>query len=135
MMATFGEKLKAIRFDRDLSQEEFGKLLGLSKQQVSRYEKEQTSPYINTVNDIAEKLNIDLNLLIDNKHSVQDVLDYQKTGKYFTRADTENLAQKLYENKNMRLLFDVAKDAAPEDLMMAHNILKALKDKEQRNEA
>ena len=40
------------------------------------------------------------------------------------------MAQALFENKNLRVLFDAAKDATPEDLKTTYDMLMALKRKE-----
>ena len=55
------------------------------------------------------------------------------------KNDTENLvlnveirkiAQDIFERKELRLLFDTARDAKTEDLQAVHNMLLALKRKE-----
>ena len=40
------------------------------------------------------------------------------------------MAQRIFENKDLRVLFDAAKDASPEDLKTTHDMLMALKKKE-----
>ena len=49
---------------------------------------------------------------------------------YYTDNRTAEIAQKIFDNKELRLLFDEAVDASPEDLQTAHDILLALKRKE-----
>lgn len=44
--------------------------------------------------------------------------------------ETTEMAQALFENKNLRVLFDAAKDATPEDLKTTYDMLMALKKKE-----
>ena len=44
--------------------------------------------------------------------------------------ETAAIAQDIFENKELRLLFDAARDADPEDLETVHNMLMALKRKE-----
>lgn len=63
---SFGDKLKKIRIDRDLSQEELGNLLGTSKQVISRYETNQRTPKITVVEEYAKKLDVPLDYLINN---------------------------------------------------------------------
>ncbi|WP_312199361.1 LexA family protein [Anaerospora hongkongensis] len=70
---SFGDKLKKIRVDRNMSQEELGELLGTSKQVISRYETNQRTPKITVVEDYAKKLNVPLEYLINN--SVLDIKD------------------------------------------------------------
>lgn len=45
---------------------------------------------------------------------------------YYT-SDTLEAAQKLFEDRDMRILFDAARDSRPEDLQMAADLLKRLK--------
>lgn len=45
---------------------------------------------------------------------------------YYTE-ETAAMAQKLFENKELRILFDAAKDCKPEDLQMAADLLARLK--------
>ena len=64
-------------------------------------------------------------------------VDYLMTGKekeggekYYINDETASIAQDIFENKELRLLFDAAKDAPPEDLQTVHQMLIALKRKE-----
>lgn len=62
---TFGERLKEIRLDKGMSQEEFAAILGTSKQVVSRYENNQRSPKVSVVDQYARKLGVDISCLLD----------------------------------------------------------------------
>lgn len=53
--------------------------------------------------------------------------------KYYLNDETVEMAQQLFENKELRLLFDAARDAEPEDLEAVHTMLLALKRKERGN--
>lgn len=73
---SFGERLKEIRFSRNLSQEDLAKLLDTTKQVVSRYETNQRIPKITVVNEYARKLGVDLAYLlgeteIENRFTVE----------------------------------------------------------------
>lgn len=64
-------------------------------------------------------------------------VDYLMTGeekeggeKYYLNDETAEIAQAVFENKNLRVLFDAAKDASPEDLKTTYDMLMALKKKE-----
>jgi len=61
---TFGHRLKLMRAEKNMTLEEMGRLLGTSKQVLSRYENGQREPKINTVKLYAEKLHVDLPYLI-----------------------------------------------------------------------
>lgn len=65
-------------------------------------------------------------------------VDYLMNGeetqtKYYLNDETAAIAQDIFENKELRLLFDAARDAEPEDLETVHSMLLALKRKEKGN--
>ena len=53
--------------------------------------------------------------------------------KYYLNDETAAIAQDIFEHKELRLLFDAARDAAPEDIETVHSMLLALKRKERGN--
>lgn len=61
--------------------------------------------------------------LIENKSNEQNQ-------SYYLNPETSKIAQEIYDNKELSLLFDAAKDAEPEDLQALHGMLMALKKKE-----
>lgn len=52
--------------------------------------------------------------------------------KYYLNDETAEMAQKIFENKELRALFDVQSDMQPEDLKALHDMALALKRKERR---
>ena len=82
-MSRFSETMKRIRYEKHMTQEEFAKLLGTSKQNISRYESGAVSPKITTAQNIANKLGITLSEI-----NGQDVLDAptdgERLGNYMT---------------------------------------------------
>lgn len=63
-------------------------------------------------------------------------VDYVMTGneggdkKYYINEETAEMAQAIFENPDLRVLFDAAKDATSEDLKTTYDMLMALKKKE-----
>jgi transcriptional regulator with XRE-family HTH domain len=53
-MSVFGQKLKKLRTDKDLTQSKFGSLFNLSKQTISGYEKGDATPPIETLQKFAD---------------------------------------------------------------------------------
>ena len=67
-------------------------------------------------------------------------VDYIMKGKekeggetYYFNEETKKIAQKVFENKSLRMLMDSAQDATPEDIETVHSMLIALKRKERGN--
>lgn len=53
---------------------------------------------------------------------------------YYLNPETAMVAQQIYESKEMSALFSAARDAKPEDLMIAYDLLLALKKRERHEE-
>ena len=64
-------------------------------------------------------------------------VEYLTTGEtndgYYLNQETAKAAQEMFENEDLRVLFDAARDASPEDLRVVYEMLLALKRKEQNN--
>jgi len=50
---------------------------------------------------------------------------------YYLNDETKEIAQEIFENKDMKVLFDVARKTSPEHLKAYTNFLKELQQKEQ----
>ena len=62
--ASFGDRLRAIRKEKGMSQDEFAQMLGTSKQVLSRYEIGQRIPKITQVQEYAKRLNVSADYLM-----------------------------------------------------------------------
>lgn len=64
--------------------------------------------------------------------SVDYLLGVQTSGQdgYYTDPETARVAQEIFENDELRALFDVQKDLSAEDLRAIHQMALALKRKE-----
>ena len=61
----FGEQFRAARQNNKLSQEELGKLIGASKQQISKYEKAVDTPSLSRLVHLSAALNIPLSFFLE----------------------------------------------------------------------
>lgn len=63
--------------------------------------------------------------------SVESLLgDEEDSPGYYLNEETAKAAQEIFENKELRMLFDAARDADAEDLKALHSMALALKRKE-----
>ena len=60
MLITFGTRLASLRKEKDLSQAELGKLLGVSASTIGMYEKDKRQPNFEMEEKIADFFNVDL---------------------------------------------------------------------------
>jgi len=77
-MDTFGQKLKRLRVELGMSLEEMGRLLGTTKQVLSRYENDIREPKISTVTRYAEWLGINARDLLSDWEPPASILPQKR---------------------------------------------------------
>lgn len=100
--------------------------LNFNKSSVSTWCNGSRLPRMDKVDALAKYFGINRSDLIEDRSHLQ-------SSGYYTNQETAHVAQKIFENKELRLLFDAAQDADPEDLETVHAMLLALKRKERGN--
>ena len=73
----FGEKLISLRKQQGLSQEDIAKKLFVSRQAVSKWEKNQSLPDIEKLKDLCRIFNVSMDFLLDN--SEKETVLFKKT--------------------------------------------------------
>lgn len=63
-MASFGDNLKTLRVERNVSQSELADMIGMHASHISRYERELTQPTLDVVKRIAESLKVNVDTLV-----------------------------------------------------------------------
>ena len=146
----------------DGSQQEFANKVGIGKASVSQYVNETNFPNNKTCGKIAAAFNVSPMWVMgfDDPHTAyvhinhmttrEDDLELERLEKentyrnytivptdghstaYYLNHETAEIAQKVFDDPNYRILFDAAQDAKPEDLLMAAEMLRRFK--EARNE-
>lgn len=97
--------------------------LHVNKSAVSTWCNGTRLPRMDKVDMLAKYFNIKRSDLIEDKQDSDD-------DSYYLNPETSKIAQEIYDNKELSLLFDAARDADPEDLQTVHSMLMALKRKE-----
>lgn len=96
---------------------------GVSQSTLSDWKRGISTPKQDKLQKIADYFNVSLEYLMTGE---------EKEGgeRYYLNDETAQMAQKLFRNKELRVLFDAAQDASPEDLKTTYDMLMALKKKE-----
>lgn len=68
--------------------------------------------------------------MLTKEYNIKPRILTKRKSKYYIDDETAKMAQSIFENKDLRMLFDAAQDAKPEDLQTVHTMLLALKRKE-----
>lgn len=96
--------------------------LGVKYTTFTDWVKGNTYPRIDKIELMANYFGIQKSDLVEEHTAEQD--------HYYLNPKTSEIAQEIYDNKELSLLFDAARDADPEDLQTVHSMLMALKRKE-----
>lgn len=124
-MALFKDMLKYLRSRENLSQAELAEKLGVAKSTISMYEVGKREPDFETLEAIADILNVDMNFLLGKEGSEND--------HYYLNDETRQIAQEAFENPELRTLFKVARDIPPERLKAHIDFMRKLKEQERGN--
>lgn len=122
----FAENLKYYMKLHNKNQADLINDLGFNKSSVSTWCNGTRLPRMDKVDILAKYFDINRSDLIEDK-------DTEHKQSYYLNPETSRIAQKIYDNKELSVLFDAAQDAEPEDLQALHGMLMALKRKEKDN--
>lgn len=117
---TLYERIETLRKSKKISQGNLEKELGFSNGSISKWK--NSTPTIDRLQKIADYFGVSIDYLRTGEET--------KTQEYYFNEETAKAAQEIFENKDLRVLFDAARDASPEDLRTTYNMLMALKKKE-----
>lgn len=109
--------------ERNLKAADVCRGTGLPSSLFSEWKKGKSTPKIDKLQKIADFFQVSLEYLTTGETESNDP-------KYYINDDTAKAAQEIFESKELRALFDAARDATPEDLKTTYDMLLALKRKE-----
>lgn len=92
------------------------KATGIHPSTFTDWKKGKSSPKAEKLQKIADFFGVSIDYFLT---------DQKET--YYIDHETAEIAQQLFENADLRTLFDAAKDCTPEDLKMAAELLSRLK--------
>lgn len=104
--------LKANKSQADLSRE-----LGIGKTTISAWMNGVNVPRMDKIDLLCEYFGCTRSDLME-PHDEE----------YYARSDTAKVAQEIFDNPDLRILFDAAKDSRPEDLRTAAALLRRFKE-------
>ena len=124
--AIFSKRLRYYLNQYDMSQADLAKKLGVGTTSVYNWCNGIKTPRMDKVDAMCDLFHCKRSDLMEEK-SVSD-------DRYYINDETAQAAQEIFENKELKMLFDVARDADAEDLRALHNMALALKRKERGND-
>lgn len=99
------------------------KATGIAQSTLSDWKSGKSSPKSDKIKLIADYFGVTPEYLMTGKNPEP------KQG-YYLNDETAAIAQEIFENKELRMLFDASRNATPEDLLTVREMMLALKRKE-----
>ncbi len=115
------EKFEQLLKENGVTPYRVHKETGISTATLSDWKNGKSQPKKDKIEKICAYFNVPISYFYGDESEEQG---------YYLNLETAEIAQDIFENKELRLLFDTARDATPEDLEAVHNMLLALKRKE-----
>ena len=117
-----GKNIKKFRELNNLTQDELGEKMGVSGKTVSSWELNRTEPKMGMIEKLSNYFGCDTSELIG---------EAVKSNEYYLNEDTKQIAQEIFENKELRMLFDASRKVSKEDLKIAIEMIKRMKSDEE----
>nr|DAX22916.1 MAG TPA: repressor protein [Caudoviricetes sp.] len=114
---TFYERIETLRKQRNISQGNLEKELGFSNGSISKWK--NSSPTPERLKKLADYFNVSVEYLLTGK---------EKEGgeEYYLNEETKEIAQEIFENPDLKSLFDMSRKMSPERLKAHIEFMKNL---------
>lgn len=122
-MKTAYENYCIVRDKMGYTDYKVAKETGIGTATMSNWKNGKYVPKSDKIQKIAALLNTTEKFIMDGE-------DEENSNGYYLSDETAQVAQEIFENKELRALFDVQRGMAPEDLKALHQMALALKRKE-----
>lgn len=119
----FSKRLNYYLNEYQMTQLDLSKKLGVGTTSVSNWCRGLKSPRMDKIDAMCKIFHCRRSDLMEDRANESEAT-------YYTNQETAQVAQEIFENKNLRVLFDAARDASPDDLRTTYDMLMALKRKE-----
>jgi transcriptional regulator with XRE-family HTH domain len=134
-MATFSDRLRELRTQRGFSQQDLADRTNQTKQAISQYERGVRRPDMDTLLALCDIFNVSVDYMTGKEDVTPRLVDGNGIQildnpecHHHTNPETEQIAQYIYEDSDLRLLFDAARGSDPENLKLAAELLKRMKE-------
>ena len=121
------ERIKEAASMRGVSIHKLEQDLGLPRSSVSKYSKNK--PSADRLARIADYLGVSVDFLVSEKSDTSpDAVQNSAQPVWYTDPDAAKLAEQYFTDPSYRILFDAAQGSTADDLMLAAEMLKRLKE-------
>ncbi len=110
------ERIKEVAAEKGYSINRLEKELGFPRSSISKFNK--NVPSMEKIRKISELLDVSIVYLLDGPYE----------NAYYLDPETARIAQQVFDNPDLKLLFEAARDVRPENLKLAAEMLRRFKE-------
>jgi transcriptional regulator with XRE-family HTH domain len=128
-METIGERIRRLRKEKDISQEQLGKMVNVGKTTISNYETNYSSPDTETLKKLAECFGVSVDYLLgrtDIRNPADEIADAVKE-----EPELADFWSMLRQREDLKILFKQTKKLNPKEIQQIIRIIKAIEDEEE----
>ena len=113
-----------LRDEKGVTDYQVAKEIGIPRSTFSGWKNGVYKPKRDKLQKISDYFGVSVEYMLTGKDTPKESAEGTT---YYFNDETAQKAQELFDNPNMRILFDAARDSKPEDLQMAAELLERLK--------
>lgn len=117
----FSQKLRALLKENKINQTELANMLKVSESTVGKWLLKKALPRMGIIEKLSVIFNCPKSYLLEEEEDRRS---------YYLDSETAKMAQEIYENPDMRILFDAAKDVKADDLKFVADMVSRMRKKE-----
>lgn len=126
-MSILQHRLKKLREESDYTQLQLSGMLNIGNVSLSQYENGTRTPDIDTIVKIAEFYDVTTDYLLGRTNDPQGNIETEEETPYYINDDAREMAQEIYENPELRILFDASRNLETDDIKAVVDIVRRLK--------
>lgn len=120
------DRIKDLCKEREITIAALERELGFPRSSLSKVDKH--TPSMQKMQKIADYFGITVDELSDGNPDLEERRQFTRNMTHFFNQIADQMAQELFDDPNLRLLFDAAEGSRPEDIKMAADLLTRLKE-------
>lgn len=119
------KNLRRIAYERGKTQAEISRDLKINKSSLSMWMNGERIPRMSKIDMLCDYFGVSRSDIMD-EHSLDEAPSSFPV--YYTDAETAKAAQEVFDDPDLRMLFDAARDAKPENIRFAAEMLRKFKE-------
>lgn len=113
--------------ERNVTASDVSKATGIARSNFTDWKKGRTTPKLEKIQKIADYFDVSIEYLMTGEEK-SPIVHADGQSDWYIDPATAKMAQEVFADPDTRMLFDAARDAKPEDIRLAAEMLKRMKE-------